>query len=129
MVVAIPNHRAPVVSHMIWYRIGGADEKPGKSGLAHFLEHLMFKGTERYPAGKLTDVVARNGGNQNAFTSFDYTGYFQHIAVDKLPLMMDMEADRMRNLVLDEKEVTTEREVIIEERRMRVDSVPSAVMS
>jgi zinc protease len=129
MVVVIPNHRAPIVSHMIWYRIGAADEVPGKSGLAHFLEHLMFKGTERYSAGKLTDLVARNGGNQNAFTSFDYTGYFQNIAVDKLPLMMDMEADRMRNLRLEENEVTTEREVIIEERRMRVDSVPSAVMS
>ncbi len=129
MVVVIPNHRAPIVDHMVWYRIGSADEVPGKSGLAHFLEHLMFKGTERFPAGKITDMVARNGGNQNAFTSFDYTGYFQMIAVDKLPLMMDMEADRMRNLVLDEKAVTTEREVIIEERRMRVDSVPAAVMS
>lgn len=129
MVVAIPNHRAPIVSHMIWYKVGGADEAPGKSGLAHFLEHLMFKGTERFSAGQLTDVVARNGGNQNAFTSFDYTGYFEHIAVDKLPLMMDMEADRMRNLVLDDNAVNTEREVIIEERRMRVDSVPAAVMS
>jgi len=128
MVVVIPNHRAPVVSHMIWYKVGAADEVPGKSGIAHFLEHLMFKGTPKYPAGELTSMVARNGGNQNAFTSHDYTGYFQSIAVDRLPLMMEMEADRMRNLVLDEPGVLTEREVIIEERRMRVDSVPAAIL-
>jgi zinc protease len=127
-VVVIPNHRAPVVAHMVWYKIGAADEQPGKSGLAHFLEHLMFKGTERFPAGKLTDLVARNGGEQNAFTSHDYTAYFEDIAVDHLPLMMDIEADRMRNLQLDDHAVDTEREVIIEERRMRVDNVPSAVL-
>ncbi|TAL00551.1 MAG: insulinase family protein [Rhodospirillaceae bacterium] len=127
-VVAIPNHRAPVVSHMVWYKIGAADEQPGKSGLAHFLEHLMFKGTARYPAGKLTDIVARNGGDQNAFTSYDYTAYFENTAVAHLPLMMDIEADRMRNLKLDAPAVNTEREVIIEERRMRVDSVPAAVL-
>jgi len=129
MVVVIPNHRAPIVSHMVWYKIGAADEQPGKSGLAHFLEHLMFKGTPRYPAGKLTDVVARNGGEQNAFTTYDYTAYYENVAVDRLPLMMDIEADRMRNLVLDEPAVNTEREVIIEERRMRVDNVPSAVLN
>src|ERR1700710_806181 len=84
-VVVIPDRRTPVVTQMIWYKVGAADETPGKSGLAHFLEHLMFKGTQRYSAGKLTDLVARNGGNQNAFTSFDYTGYFENIAVDKLP--------------------------------------------
>src|SRR5579871_6116017 len=128
MVVAIPNHRAPVVSHMVWYKIGSADEQPGKSGLAHFLEHLMFKGTTRYPAGKLTDIVARNGGEQNAFTSTDYTAYFENIAVEHLPLMMDIEADRMHNLQLDAPAVDTEREVIIEERRMRVDNVPAAVL-
>jgi len=127
-VVLIANHRAPVVSHMVYYRIGAADERPGKSGIAHFLEHLMFKGTPKYPGSTLTDTVARNGGNQNAFTGPDLTGYYQNIAVDRLPLMMDIEADRMRNLVLDEKEVATEREVIIEERRMRVDNVPGALL-
>jgi len=127
-VVVIPNHRAPVVSHMVWYRVGSADEQPGKSGIAHFLEHLMFKGTPRYPGTAITDIVARNGGDQNAFTSYDYTGYYQNIAVDRLPLVMDIEADRMRNLVLDAKEVATEREVIIEERRMRVDNVPSSIL-
>jgi len=127
-VVLVPNHRAPVVSHMVWYRIGSADEAPGKSGIAHFLEHLMFKGTPKYPGTAITDTVAKNGGDQNAFTSYDYTGYYQNIAVDRLPLVMDIEADRMRNLILDEKEVLTEREVIIEERRMRVDNVPSALL-
>lgn len=127
-VVLIPNHRAPVVSHMVFYKVGSADEPPGKSGIAHFLEHLLFKGTPRFPEGAMTDIVARNGGNQNAFTSYDYTGYYQNIAVDRLPLMMDMEADRMRNLTLTEKDVATEREVIIEERRMRVGNSPSALL-
>lgn len=125
-VVVIPNHRAPVVSHMVWYRIGSADEKPGKSGIAHFLEHLMFKGTPKYSGTALTDTVARNGGDQNAFTTYDYTGYYQNIAVDRLPLVMDIEADRMRNLSLTKEDVDTEREVIIEERRMRTDNVPSS---
>jgi zinc protease len=127
-VVVIPNHRAPVVSHMVFYKVGSADEPPGKSGIAHFLEHLLFKGTPKFPEGSMTEIVARNGGNQNAFTSYDYTGYFQNIAVDRLPLMMEMEADRMRNLILDEKGVATEREVIIEERRMRTDNVPGALL-
>ena len=128
-VVVIPNHRAPVVSHMVWYKIGSADEVPGKSGLAHFLEHLLFKGTPRFPAGTITDMVARNGGEQNAFTSYDYTAYYENIAVDRLPLMMDMEADRMHNLILERGSVLSERDVIIEERRMRVDSVPGATMA
>ncbi len=127
-VVVVPNHRAPVVSHMVWYRAGAADEPPGTSGIAHFLEHLMFKGTPKYPDGIMDQVVARNGGDQNAFTSHDYTAYFQNIAVDRLPLVMEIEADRMRNLILDPKEVATEREVIIEERRMRVSNQPSAIL-
>lgn len=128
-VVVIANHRAPVVSHMVWYRAGAADEPPGKSGIAHFLEHLMFKGTPKYPGGIMDEVVARNGGDQNAFTSYDFTGYYQNIAVDRLPLVMEIEADRMRNLVLDPKEVATEREVIIEERRMRIENQPAAILS
>jgi len=127
-VVAIPNHRAPVVSHMVWYRAGAADEPPGKSGIAHFLEHLMFKGTPKYPDGIMDEVVARNGGDQNAFTSYDFTAYYQNIAADRLQLVMEIEADRMRNLVLDPKGVDTEREVIIEERRMRVDNQPAAIL-
>lgn len=127
-VVVVPNHRAPVVSLMVWYKNGAADDPLGKSGIAHFLEHLMFKGTPRYSAGAITDIVARHGGQQNAFTSHDYTAYFENVAVEHLPLMMDIEADRMRNLVLDKKGVDTEREVIIEERRMRTDNVPRAIL-
>jgi zinc protease len=127
-VVVIPNHRAPVVSHMVFYRAGAAEDRPGKSGIAHFLEHLLFKGTPKYPAGAVMDVVARNGGNQNAFTTRDYTGYFQNIAADRLPLMMDMESDRMRNLIINKSIIDTERQVIIEERRMRVDNVPVSIL-
>jgi zinc protease len=128
-VVAIPNHRVPIVSHMIWYTVGSADETLGKSGIAHFLEHLMFKGTLTHPAGEITDLVARNGGQQNAFTSHDYTAYYQNIAVDRLPKMMELEADRMRNLILSDEDVAVEREVVLEERRMRVDSRPASIMS
>ena len=128
-VVVIPNHRVPIVSHMVWYKVGSADETLGKSGIAHFLEHLMFKGTPTHPAGEITDLVARNGGQQNAFTSYDYTAYYQNVAVDRLPTMMELEADRMRNLVLSEEDVAVERDVVLEERRMRVDSRPAAIMS
>ena len=127
-IVAIPNHRAPVVSHMVWYRAGAVDDPLGKSGIAHFLEHLMFKGTTKYPDGVMDNVLARNGGDQNAFTSHDYTAYYQNIAADRLGLVMEIEADRMRNLVLAPKEVETEREVIIEERRMRVENQPAAIL-
>ena len=127
-VVVVPNHRAPVVSLMVWYKNGSGEDPLGKSGIAHFLEHLMFKGTPRFPDGSINDIVARKGGQQNAFTSHDYTAYFENVAVEHLPLMMDIEADRMHNLVLDKKGVETEREVIIEERRMRTDNVPRALL-
>ena len=127
-VVVIPNHRAPVVSHMVWYRAGAADEPPGKSGVAHFLEHLMFKGTEAVPAGEFAKTVARNGGRSNAFTSWDYTGYFQNVAKDRLELVMRLEADRMINLRLTEADALTERDVILEERRSRTDNNPAALL-
>lgn len=123
-IVAINNPRAPVVAHMVWYRIGAADEPPLKSGIAHFLEHLMFKGTKDVPPGEFSKIVANNGGRDNAFTSYDYTGYFQNIARDRLELVMRMEADRMSNLVLTDAEVNPEREVIREERRSVVDNNP-----
>jgi len=123
-VVVVPNHRAPVVSHMVWYRAGAADEPPGKSGVAHFLEHLMFKGTEAVPAGDFAKTVARNGGRNNAFTSWDYTGYYQNVAKDRLELVMRLEADRMINLRLTEADVLTERDVILEERRSRIENEP-----
>ncbi|HYY38160.1 MAG TPA: pitrilysin family protein, partial [Xanthobacteraceae bacterium] len=104
-VVVIPDHRAPVVTHMVWYKVGSADETPGQSGLAHFLEHLMFKGTEKNPSGRFSQVVATIGGQENAFTSSDYTGYFQRVPRDQLKNMMEFEADRMTGLVLTDEVV------------------------
>ena len=128
-VLVIPDHRAPVVTHMVWYRVGAADEPRGTSGIAHFLEHLMFKGTNKIPSGEFSKIIARNGGQDNAFTSQDATVYHQRVAKDRLPLVMEMEADRMRNLKLGEKDVLTERDVILEERRSRVDNDPSSILS
>jgi len=125
-VVVIPDRRAPVVTHMIWYKVGAADEPEGQSGVAHFLEHLMFKGTTNNPDGAFSKIVAERGGQENAFTSADYTAYFQRIAKEHLPLMMKLEADRMENLVLSEEIVAPERQVVLEERRMRVDSEPGS---
>ncbi len=127
-VVVVENRRAPVVTHMVWYRVGSADERPGTSGIAHFLEHLMFKGTETVPSGELSKIVRANGGQDNAFTSWDYTGYFQTIARDRLELVMELEADRMVNLVLSEEDVATERKVILEERSSRTDNRPAALL-
>jgi zinc protease len=124
--VIIPDHRAPVVTHMIWYRVGAADETPGKSGLAHFLEHLMFKGTAKNPAGKFSQVVARIGGQENAFTSQDYTGYFQRVPSDQLKTVMEFEADRMTGLQLTDEVVLPERNVILEEQNQRVGNNPRA---
>ncbi|SIS54785.1 zinc protease [Roseivivax lentus] len=126
-VVVIEDHRAPVVTHMVWYKAGAADEAPGVSGVAHFLEHLLFKGTETMEPGEFSEVVAANGGSDNAFTSYDYTGYFQRIATDRLGMMMQMEADRMVNLQLDGEDILTERDVIIEERNQRVENSPGAL--
>lgn len=128
-VVVITDRRAPVVTHMLWYRVGAADEPRGRSGLAHFLEHLMFKGTRETPDGEFSRIVARNGGNDNAFTSWDYTAYYQRIARDRLELVMRLEADRMRNLRFSDQVFASERDVIVEERRQRVDNNPGAVLS
>lgn len=128
-VVVIEDHRAPVVTHMVWYRAGAADETPGVSGVAHFLEHLLFKGTDTLASGEFSDTVAANGGNDNAFTSKDFTGYFQRVAADRLGTMMEMEADRMVNLRLDEADILTERDVIIEERNQRTENSPGALLN
>lgn len=125
-VVTLESRRAPVAAQMLWYRVGSADEPPGLSGMAHFLEHLMFRGTPSVPAGQFSRRVARVGGNDNAFTSFDYTAYFQQVARESLPLVMAMEADRMQALRLDPATLETERGVILEERRQVVDNVPRA---
>jgi zinc protease len=128
-IVVIPDRRAPVVTHMVWYRVGAADEPRGKSGIAHFLEHLMFKGTEKIAPGDFSKIVARNGGQDNAFTTQDATSYFQRVAKERLPLVMEMEADRMTNLRLLNDDVVNERQVILEERRSRVDNDPSSLLS
>lgn len=125
--IVLEDHRAPVVVHMLWYRAGAADEPPGQSGIAHFLEHLLFKATDTLEAGEFSEVVEANGGSDNAFTSWDYTGYFQRVAADRLDLMMKMEADRMRNIRLTEEDIITERNVILEERNQRTDSEPGAL--
>ncbi len=127
-VVVVPNHRVPVVTHMVWYKVGSADETPGHSGIAHLLEHLMFKGTEKHGPGEFSGTVARIGGQENAFTSFDYTGYYQSVAKERLEQMMEMEADRMTNLTLTEDQVKSERQVVLEERHQRVGNNPSAIL-
>jgi zinc protease len=125
-VLVIPDHRTPVVTQMIWYKVGSADETPGKSGLAHFLEHLMFKGTSKHPAGEFSQTVLRIGGNENAFTSTDYTGYFQRVPREQLAKMMEFEADRMTGLILKDENVLPERDVVLEEYNMRVANNPEA---
>ena len=127
-VVVISDHRAPVVTHMVWYKVGAADDPPGKSGLAHYFEHMMFKGTKNVPAGQFSQTVASLGGRENAFTSYDYTGYFQTIASAHLETMMRLEADRMANLVVREEDIVAEREVVQEERRSRLENNPSGLL-
>jgi zinc protease len=125
-VLVIPDRRAPVVTHMIWYKVGQADEPPMKSGIAHYLEHLMFKGTKNYPQGYFSKTVSQIGGQENAFTSSDYTAYFQRVAKQHLPLMMKLEADRMENLILDDATARPELQVVLEERSMRTDGEPGS---
>jgi len=128
-VVVIPDRRAPVVTHMVWYRNGSADDPLGKSGIAHFLEHLMFKGTKAHPQGEFSLRIAEIGGQENAFTSNDYTAYFQRVAKEHLSAMMEFEADRMTGLVLTDEIVAPERDVVLEERRMHCDADPSAQLN
>jgi zinc protease len=125
-VVVLPDHRAPVVTHMVWYKVGAADETPGKSGLAHYLEHLMFKGTEKNPSGAFSDAVSAIGGEENAFTSSDYTGFYQRVPRDHLKEMMAFEADRMTGLVLTDAVARPELQVVLEELNMRVANNPGA---
>jgi zinc protease len=128
-VVVIPDHRAPVVTHMVWYRNGSADDPAGKSGIAHFLEHLMFKGTATHPKGEFSDVVAELGGQENAFTGNDYTAYFQRVAREHLGVLMEFESDRMTGLVLTDEIVAPERDVVLEERRMHCDADPGSQLN
>jgi len=127
-VVVLPSRRAPIVTQVLVYKVGSADETYGQTGIAHFLEHMMFKGTGTLAAAEFSRTVARNGGRDNAFTDFDMTGYHQTIASDRLELVMRMEADRMVNLRILDSELRPERQVVLEERRMRVDNVPSEIL-
>ena len=127
--VVIPDRRAPVVTHMVWYQAGAADDPIGKSGVAHYLEHLMFKGTTTYQNNEFSTAIAEIGGQENAFTSSDYTAYYQKVAPSALKQMMAFEADRMRNVLITEKVAKPELKVILEERSSRVDSRPSSIMN
>jgi zinc protease len=127
-VLVIPDHRAPVVTQMVWFKVGGVDDPPGVSGLAHFFEHMMFRGTKAVPGDEYSQTIAKNGGDENAFTTHDFTAFYEQIASDRLKLAMDLEADRMANLDLSDDSVSTERDVVLEERRMRVDNNPQALL-
>jgi zinc protease len=116
------DHTMPIISYQQWFRVGSSHEKPGRTGLAHFFEHLMFKGTKKYPKGEIDKVIQLNGGSNNAFTTEDYTGYYTNLPSDKIELIIDIESDRMRNLLFDEAEINNEREVVKEERRMRYEN-------
>ncbi len=126
-VIVVPDHRAPVVTQMIWFRVGASDDPPGYSGLAHFFEHMMFRGTRAVPGDQYSQTIARNGGDDNAFTTHDYTCFYEQIARDRLKTAMGLEADRMANLDLSDSNVNTEREIVLEERRMRIDNDPQAL--
>ena len=128
-VVVIEDHRAPVVTHMVWYRAGASDENSGKSGVAHLLEHLLFKETENVENGEFSKTVAALGGSDNAFTSQDYTAYYQRVSKQYLDLMMYYESDRMKNLKISELDFNTEVKVVIEERSQRTDSKPGALFN
>jgi zinc protease len=128
-VVVVENHRSPIATQMVWYKVGSADEQRGKTGIAHFLEHLMFRGTKETPPGAFSRIVAQNGGRDNAFTTTDYTAYFQNVAADRLELVMKLEAERMHDLVITDQVVLPEREVILEERRSRIDNSPAALLN
>ncbi len=127
-IVVLPNHRVPAVTQMVWYKTGAADDPRGKSGIAHFLEHLMFKGTKAHPPGDFSALISQGGGRHNAFTSEDYTGFHETVAQGRLPLVMQLEADRMTGLVLDDGVVLPERDVVLEERRTRIDNDPAALL-
>jgi zinc protease len=128
-VLLLEDRRSPIVSFQVWYRVGSRNERRGASGIAHFLEHMLFKGTPRHGRGEFARLIEQNGGQDNAFTSHDVTSYFVNIGADKLDLVIALEADRMRNALLDPKEIESEREVIIEERRTRTEDDPGGFLA
>ena len=126
-VIVKPDHRAPVVTSMVWYKVGSSYEHDGITGVSHMLEHMMFQGTKRYPAGRFSSIISANGGSQNAFTSRDFTAYYQNLGRSRLAVSFELEADRMRGLLLDEKEFVKENKVVQEERRLRTDDKPQGL--
>jgi zinc protease len=127
-VILLENHKAPLVTFQVWYRVGSRNEAWGKTGLSHVLEHMMFKGTERTGPEEFSRIIQENGGNLNAFTSYDYTGYYENLSADRIRVAIDLEADRMQNLVLREEDFRTERMVVMEERRLRTEDNPQSVL-
>lgn len=124
-VVVLPNHLAPVVTHMLWFKVGAADDPWGKSGIAHFLEHLIFKGTPKYPEGMYSRIIAQQGGQENAFTSYDYTAYYATIGTEHLEKIMMLEADRFQNWQVTEEQVARERDVVLKERQQVIENNPT----
>jgi zinc protease len=127
-VILLENHKAPLITFQVWYRVGSRNEEWGKTGLSHMLEHMMFKGTKKVGPEELSRIIQENGGNNNAFTSRDYTAYFANLSADRVQVVMDLEADRMHNLVLREEDFVTERMVVMEERRLRTEDDPQSVL-
>jgi len=127
-VILLENHKAPLVTFQVWYRVGSRNEAWGKTGLSHMLEHMMFKGTEKVGPEEFSRIIQENGGNDNAFTSYDYTAYFENLSADRVQVAIDLEADRMQNLMLREEDFRTERMVVMEERRLRTEDNPQSVL-
>ena len=128
-VILLENHKTPLVTFQVWYRVGSRNEAWGKTGLSHMLEHMMFKGTERVGPEEFSRIIQENGGNDNAFTSYDYTAYFENLNADRVQVAIDLEADRMQGLLFREEDFRTERMVVMEERRLRTDDSPQAVLA
>ncbi len=127
-VLLLENHKAPLVTFQVWYRVGSRNEAWGKTGLSHMLEHMMFKGTEKVGPEEFSRIIQENGGNDNAFTSHDYTAYFENLSADRFQVAIELEADRMQNLMLREEDFRTERMVVMEERRLRTEDNPQSVL-
>lgn len=125
-VIVVPNHRVPIIKHMVWYKSGSADEPAGKGGVAHLLEHLMFRGTHKIPGNRFNEIMDKNGAESNAFTSLDMTAYHQTLDISRLELAMFLEADRMQNLDFSDNDFETERKIVFQERKQRVDNNPAA---
>ena len=127
-VILLENHKAPLITFQVWYRVGSRNEAWGKTGLSHVLEHMMFKGTEKVGPEEFSRIIQENGGNLNAFTSYDNTAYFENLSSDRIQVAIDLESDRMQNLVLRQEDFQTERMVVVEERRLRTEDNPQAFL-